>query len=220
MGVAWGPVLLGAFVALVGVYLYAAAALAVHHRLARIAPPRTLAHALLLGAVVPACGCTALALARRAPERLRAPFLVAAYAASPLLVAAAWLLAGPLAALAVLALALVAGALSFLLPAGDAPPRARLADLLLPRDARPLRDAAPYLLSFGAPAMLVGALVGGASLARPAWAALAMLMLSFLVAAPVRDVAEDHGRAFAWRVRGAHATFSLAAAGAVLWGAA
>ena len=210
---------MGASLAVAAVYAYAVAALAVHHRLARIRAPRTLAHALALGVLVPACGCTALALARRAPPRLRAPFLVAAYAASPLLVAAAWLLAGPAAALAVLGLAVAAGALAHLLPAGDAPPRARLDDLLLPRDARPLRDAAPYALTFGGPALAVGALVGGASLASPWWAGLALTLLALLVAAPARDVALDHGRGFALRLRALHVAFSLAAGAAVALGA-
>ena len=207
---AWVVVPLAAAGALLAVYLYAVAALLVHARLSTFAPPRHLAHALLVGALVPACGCTALAYARRAPPRLRAPFLVAAYAASPLLLAAAWLLAGPLAALALLALALAAAALARLLPEGDRP-RARLDDLLLRRDARPLRDAAPYLMTFGAPALLVGAAVGGASLAHPALAGLAVAALAALLGAPAADLSQDHGPAFARRLRATHLAFSLVA---------
>ena len=210
----WVVVPLAAAGALLAVYLYAVAALLVHARLSTFAPPRSLAHALLVGALVPACGCTALAYARRAPPRLRAPFLLAAYAASPLLLAAAWLLAGPLAALAVLLLALALAALARLLPEGERP-HARLDDLLLRRDARPLRDAAPYLWSFGAPALLVGAAVGGASLTHPAVAGLAFALLAALLGAPARDVAQDHGAPFARRLRALHLAFSLAAGVAV-----
>lgn len=205
---AWTLVGLGAAGALVAVYAYAVAALLVHHRLSRLAPPTTLGRALLVGALVPACGCTALPYARRAPPRLRAPFLLAAYAASPLLMAAAWLLAGAWAALTVVALALALAALARLLPEGERP-RARLDDFLLRRDARPLRDAAPYLLPFGAPALAVGALVGGASLAHPALAGLAFAALAALLAAPDADVAQDHGRGFARRLRALHLAFAL-----------
>ena len=212
---AWGVVPLAAAGALLAVYLYAAFALHVHARLPALAPPRGLAHALLVGARVPACGCTALAYARRAAPPLRAPFLVAAYAASPLLLAAAWLLAGPLAALAVLGLALLVALLARVLVPGGAKPRTRLDDLLLRRDARPLRDALPYVWSFGAPAAAVGALVGGATLAHPALAGLAAGALAALLGAPHAEVAQDHGDAFAWRLRALHAAFALSAGLAV-----
>lgn len=207
-------VALAALLALAAVYAYAAAALAFHARLARLAPPRTLAGAVAMGLATPACGCTALAYARRAPERLRAPYLLAAYAGSPLLVAAAWLLAGPVAGLAVVALAALAALAARALPPGERP-RARLDDLLLRRGASPLRDAAPYALRFGAPALLVGALVGGASLA-PAWAAgLAVVALAALLGAPHADVALDHGARLAGRVRALHLAFSALAGLAV-----
>lgn len=210
----WLAPLAGALLALGLVYAYAAAALWTHGRLATLPAPRTLPGALAAGALVPACGCTALPHARRAPPRLRAPFLLAAYAASPLLLAAAWLLAGAWAALAVLLLALLAAALAALLPAGGTP-RARLEDFLLKRDAAPLRDAATYLPAFGAPAMLVGALVGGARLAHPALAGLALGGLAALLGAPMRDVAQDHGAPFARRLRALHLAFSLLAGLAV-----
>ncbi|HET6403431.1 MAG TPA: hypothetical protein VFH78_02190 [Candidatus Thermoplasmatota archaeon] len=204
----------GAALALVGVYAYAAAALWAHARLATLAPPRSLAHALLVGALMPACGCTALAYARRAPERLRAPFLVAAYAANPLLVLAAALIGGWRAAAAVLALALLAALAARALPAGERP-RTRLDDLLLRRDGSPLRDAAPYVAAYAAPALGLGALVGLAAAAPALVGALAVGALALLFAPPHADVAQDHGGRVARGVRGLVVLFALCAAAAV-----
>lgn len=205
---------MGALLALAGVYAYAAAALFAHARLSRLPAPASLAHAVALGALMPACGCTALAYARRAPAPLRAPFLVAAYAANPLLLVAAWLVAGWVAAALVLGLALAAALAARLVPEGERP-RARLDDLLLRRGASPLRDAAPYTLAFAAPALGIGALVGLASGMPALVAGLAVGALALLFAPPHRDVAQDHGVRFATRVRLAMVAFALAAALAV-----
>lgn len=204
----------GAALALVGVYAYAAAALAAHARLARLPPPSSVASALAIGALMPACGCTALAYARRAPPKLRAPFIVAAYAVNPLLVAAAALVAGWSGALAVVALGLLAALAAALFPEGERP-RARLDDFLLRRGASPLRDAAPYTLAFAAPAIGIGAAFGLASLAPSLVAGLAIGALALLFAAPHRDVAEDHGARFANGVRALAIGFAITAATAV-----
>lgn len=204
-----------ALLALVAIYAYAAAALFAHAQLARIAPPRSLAGALLAGALIPACGCTAFPHARRAPPRLRAPFLIAAYAANPLLILSAALLRGWLAAATVLVLALAFAATARLLPEGERP-RTRLDDLLLRRNGRPLRDAAPYTLAFAAPALGVGALVGlGAALAPDLLAGLTIGALALLFAPRRADVADDHGAPFARRVRALFVAFALASAVAV-----
>lgn len=215
------PVALAALLALAAVYAYAAAALAFHARLARLAPPRTLLGAVAMGLLTPACGCTALAYARRAPAPLRASYLAAAYAGSPLLVVAAGLLAGPLAAAGVAVLAALVALAAVAIPAGEKP-RTRLDDLLLRRDANPLRDAAPYTLRFGAPALAVGALVGGASLAPPWAAGLAAFALAALLGAPAADVALDHGAPFARRLTAHHLAFSALAGltiGLLAWSA-
>lgn len=210
----WTLAALGALLALVGVYAYAAAALWTHARLAALAPPRRLAHALLAGALVPACGCTAMAYARRAPERLRAPFLVAAYAANPLLLAAAALLAGWVAAASVLALALLAAAAAHRLPPGERP-RARLDDLLLRRDGSPLRDAWPYVGAFALPAVAIGGLVGGIASAPGVVEGVAVAALAFLFAPARADVAQDHGARFASRLRVVFVLFAIASGAAV-----
>lgn len=207
------PIALGTLLALAGVYLYAAAALWTHARLAALAPPRHLAHALVVGALVPACGCTAMAYARRAPERLRAPFLVAAYAANPLLLLAAWLVAGGWAALAVLALALLAGVGARLVPAGERP-RTRLDDLLLRRGGNPLRDAWPYVGAFAVPAIAIGGLAGGLASAPSFVEGFAIGALAALFAPRRADVAEDHGAPFASRLRVVFLLFALAAGAA------
>lgn len=209
----WWAVACG-LLALVAVYAYAAGALFAHARLARLAPPRSLAHALAIGALMPACGCTALAYARRAPERLRAPFIVAAYAANPLLVVAAGILAGGPGALAVLALALVAAALARALPPGGRP-RARLDDLLLRRAGSPLRDAAPYAVTYAAPSLALGALVGIVTVAPAVIAGGVVAALAVVFAPPHRDVAEDHGARTARGVRIIVIAFALAAGAAV-----
>ena len=206
----WTLALVGAGLALVGVYAYAAAALWAHARLARLDPPRSLAHALVVGALMPACGCTALAYARRAPERLRAPFLVASYALNPLLVLAAGLVAGWRGAIIVAGLALLASLAASLLPPGERP-RTRLDDLLLRRDASALRDAAPYAAAYAAPAVGVGALVGASSAAPGLLAGAAIAALAFLLAPPHRDIAEDHGPRLARHLRALFALFALAA---------
>ncbi|HUR68458.1 MAG TPA: hypothetical protein VM370_04370 [Candidatus Thermoplasmatota archaeon] len=214
-------------------YAYAAAALFAHARLSKLAPPRSLAAAIGIGALMPACGCTALAYARRAPPKLRAPFLVAAYAVNPLLLVAAALLRGWQGALAVLALGLAAALVARLVPEGERP-RARLDDLLLRRGASPLRDAAPYTMAFAAPALGIGAAVGmgGAWIraADKAWpaghagvaqvapalvGALAVGALALLFAAPYRDVAQDHGGRVARGVWGLQAAFAVACVGAL-----
>lgn len=210
----WLEVALGAILALAGVYGYAVAALWMHARLAALAPPRHLAHALLVGALVPACGCTAMTHARRAPERLRAPFLVAAYAANPLLVLAAGLLGGWLAALAVLALALLAAAAARLLPPGERP-RTRLDDLLLRRGGSPLRDAWPYVGAFALPAVALGALVGGAASAPSAMEGIVVAGLALLFAPRHADLAQDHGARFAGLLRATFLAFAVAAGLAV-----
>lgn len=205
-----------ALLALVAIYLYAAAALFAHAHLARVPPPRSLAHAVLLGVLVPACGCTATPYARRASPGLRAPFLVAAYAASPLLALAAGLLAGPRALLGVLALAVLAALLSARLPPGDAPPRVRLDDLLLKRASRPLRDAVPYARTYALAGLAAGALVGAASLLPGIGAGLAVTFLALLFEPPQADLALDHGEAFARRLRWTHRAFSVLA-GLLTW---
>lgn len=211
----WWTVAACALLALVAIYAYAAAALFAHAHLARLAPPRTLPGALLAGALVPACGCTAFPHARRAPPHLRAPFLIAAYAANPLLILSAALLRGWLAAAAVLVLALAFAALARLLPEGERP-RTRLDDLLLRRDSSPLRDAAPYTLAFAAPALGIGALVGlGAALAPDVLAGLAIGALALLFAPRRADVADDHGAPFARRMQVIFVAFALASALAV-----
>lgn len=209
-------VLLGALLALAGVYAYAAAALYAHARLAGLPPPGSLARAVALGALVPACGCTALAYARRAPARLRAPFLVAAYAINPLLVLAAGLVAGWPGALAVAALGVLASFVAAAsVPEGERP-RARLDDLLLRRGGSPLRDAGPYAMAFAAPALGIGALIGLVSALPALVGGLAVGGLALLFAAPHRDVAQDHGEAFARGVRFVLAGFALVAGVAVL----
>lgn len=212
---AWMLSAFSALGALIAVYAYAAAALWTHARLSTLAPPRSLAHTLAIGALMPACGCTALAYARRAPERLRAPFLVAAYGVNPLLVIAGALLRGWPGAALVLALALAAALAARLLPPGERP-RTRLDDLLLRRDARPLRDALPYTAAFALPALVLGALLGGLTLAPEILGALTIGALALLFAPRPRDVAEDHGSRFARGVFAIHAGFGLALAGAWL----
>lgn len=197
-----------AALALLAVYAYAVAALWTHARLATLAAPRSLTRALLAGALVPACGCTALPYARRAPPRLRAPFLVAAYGVNPLLVLAAALVAGWRGALVVLALGLAAAAAGRLLPAGERP-RARLDDLLLRKDAAPLRDATPYMLAFAAPAVGIGAAFALAPLAPSVLAALAVGGLAVLFRPPHADVAQDHGPRLAGGIRALHVGFAV-----------
>lgn len=165
---------------------------------------------------MPACGCTALAYARRTPPRLRAPFLVAAYAINPLLLVAAGLLGGWRAALVVLALGLIAALAARALPEG-ARPRARLDDLLLRRGASPLRDAAPYTAAYAAPALALGAIVGLAAIAPAYVGALAIGALALLFGAPHADVAQDHGTRLANGARAIHAAFALACALLLIW---
>lgn len=209
-----GAVLLGATLALLGVYAYAAAALFAHARLAALAPPRSLAHAIAIGALMPACGCTALAYARRAPAEHRAPFLVAAYAVNPLLLLAAAMLAGGWGAVAVLALGLTAALAARAIPAGERP-RARLDDLLLRRGGHPLRDAAPYTMAFAAPALGIGGLLGLATAMPSLVAGLAVGALALLFGPRHRDVAQDHGARFATSVRIVVVAFACASAAAI-----
>lgn len=209
-----------AALAVVGVYAYAAAALHAHARLAGTSPPRTLPQAIATGALLPACGCTALPYARRAPHPLRAPFLIAAYAVNPLILLAALLLGGPLAALTTLGLGLAAAALAAHLPAGATPPRARLDDLLLRPRANPLRDALPYAVAYALPALGVGAIAGAATLLPTAFEGALVAPLALLLGPPHRDVAADHGPGFARRLRAVHAAFAASAgAAAALAGA-
>lgn len=201
----------GALLALVGVYAYAAAALFAHARLARLPPPPSLAAAIAIGALMPACGCTALAYARRAPPTLRASFLVAAYAINPLLVVAAALVAGWQGALAIVALGVAAALVAAWLPTGERP-RARLDDLLLRRGGSPWRDAAPYAMAFAAPALGAGALVGIAEHLGWLFGAIAVGALALAFAAPRRDVAQDHGAPFATRLRVVFVSFAFTCA--------
>lgn len=200
--------------AVLGVYAYAGLALVAQRRLAIRAPPESVASALALGVATPACGCTALPLARRAAQRPAAAFLAAAYAANPLLALAALVLAGPLAALAVLALALAtASAFAVLAPARVASARRfRLEDLLLKRDGSPFADALAYARGYSPHALALGAAVGLSTAVAPWGPAVAVLALALAFGPPRREIAEDHGPAFARALAAAHATFAALAA--------
>lgn len=203
-------VLLVAALAVAGVYAYAALALVARRRLASRPPPRGVVEAALLGLVVPACGCTALPYARRCAPRERAAFVTAAYAGNPLLVLAALVLAGPLAAAAAVALALAAAlAHAALRPIAPPPPRVRLDDLLLRREGVAWRDAAPYVREFGAPAMAAGLVLGLVTLAPPLAAGVALAALALVMAPPRAELGVDHGGTFARRASALHAAFAV-----------
>lgn len=208
---AWLRIALVAALALAAVYAYAALALVARARLATRPPPRTRLAAALVGALVPACGCTALPFARRCAPRERAAFVTAAYALNPLLVLAALVVAGIGAALAVAALALLAaGAHAALRPLASSPaPRVRLDDLLLKHDAAPWRDALPYAREFAPPAVAAGLVVGLLTFAPPFAAGLGIAALVVALGPPRAELALDHGPAFARRALVAHVVFAV-----------
>lgn len=198
-----------AALAVLAVAAYAWLALVAQRRLAARPPLGTLAEAIAVGAIVPACACTALAYARRSPEALRAPFLLAAYAANPLLLLAAAILAGPIAAVLVLFAAGVAAAVSTLIPPPTASRRLRLDDLLLKRAASGF-DALPYARRYAAPSVALGALVAlTVMMGQSVLAGLLVAGLALLFAAPPAEVAEDHGSPFSRRLFILQAAFAV-----------
>lgn len=189
------------------VYAYAVSALFTRGKLATLTPPKTVAAAVARGAMMPACGCTALAHARRIPPSQRAPFIVAAYALNPLLILAALLLAGWKPAVVILALGLV---LAMVTRVTGEPTRTRLDDLLLRREAAPWKDATSYVKTYG----LAGVALGAVATLLPAWLAVGALALLFMP--PTRDVEADHGARFARAVRFALVAFAFLC-GLVVW---